>query len=248
MHQQLPRHIAIIMDGNGRWAQKHKRPRTYGHSQGASPARSITRECAKLGIEALTLYTFSTENWQRPQDEVGFLMKLLLRYMREETQELIDNNVRFRTIGFTNMLSPEIQAEAERLVQETAKNTGMILNIALSYGSRQEITTAVKQIAAEVKTGLLDPTEISEENISKNLFTHESPDPDLLIRTGGDQRISNFLLWQLAYAELYFTDVCWPDFTVEHLHEAINEFNLRERRFGRVLDHVGSDETAALKQ
>lgn len=244
MTSNLPRHIAIIMDGNGRWAQQHKRPRTYGHSQGATPARLITRECAKLGVEALTLYTFSTENWQRPEEEVGFLMKLLLRYMREETQELIDNNVRFRTVGFTHMLSPEIQAEADRLVRETAKNTGMFLNIALSYGSRQEITAAVSKLAKEVKAGVLKPEDISEEKIAQNLFTFESPDPDLLIRTGGDKRISNFLLWQLAYAELYFTDVCWPEFTVEHLHEAIREFNLRERRFGKVLNSGESDEHA----
>lgn len=238
MTQQPPRHIAIIMDGNGRWAQKHKRPRTYGHSQGASPARAITRECAKLGVEALTLYTFSTENWRRPQEEIGFLMKLLLRYMREETQELIDNNVRFRTVGLTHMLPPEIQAEAERLTRETAKNSGMILNIALSYGSRQEITNAVQRIAGDVKSGILEPSAITETDITQRLFTFESPDPDLLIRTGGDRRISNFLLWQLAYAELCFIDVCWPEFTVKHLHEAINEFNSRERRFGRVPQHA----------
>ncbi len=240
--RSLPRHIAIIMDGNGRWAQQRGRPRTYGHSQGATPARNITRECAKLGIEALTLYTFSTENWQRPQEEVGFLMKLLLRYMREETQELIDNNVRFRIVGFKEMLAPEIQAEADRLVRETAKNTGMFLNIALSYGSRQEIANAAKKIAEEVKAGKLEPAAVTEDEISKRLFTFESPDPDLLIRTGGDHRISNFLLWQLAYAELYFTDVCWPDFTMEHLHQAIEAFQSRERRFGLVLNNSYSDE------
>ncbi|NUM87947.1 MAG: isoprenyl transferase [Bdellovibrionales bacterium] len=224
------------MDGNGRWAQSRGQPRTFGHSKGAEPARMATKECHRLGVEALTLYTFSTENWQRPGEEVGFLMKLLLRYLREETQEIIDNNIRFRAVGFTETLAPEIRAEIDRLTKATGKNTGMFLNIALSYGSRQEITAAVKDIARAVKAGVCDPEKISEDTISRHLFTRESPDPDLLIRTGGDQRISNYLLWQLAYAELYFTDVCWPEFTKEELHKAIREFGERERRFGRVMN------------
>lgn len=231
---KLPRHIAIIMDGNGRWAQSQGHPRTFGHSKGAEPARMCTKECKRLGIEALTLYTFSTENWQRPGEEVGFLMKLLLRYLREETQEIIDNNIRFRAIGFTETLAPEIRAEIERLEHATKDNTGMFLNIALSYGSRQEITAAVKAIAEKVKNGTLSPSQVDEGVINRHLFTWESPDPDLLIRTGGDQRISNYLLWQLAYAELWFTDVCWPDFTKDELHRAIREFGERDRRFGRV--------------
>jgi undecaprenyl diphosphate synthase len=231
---KLPRHIAITMDGNGRWAEKRRHNRIFGHTRGVERAREITRECAKLGVEALTLYTFSTENWQRPALEVNFLMKLLLRYLKFETQEIIDNNLRFRAIGFTGMLPAGIQAELKRLREATARNTGMFLNVALSYGSRQEITEAVRRIAGRARAGELKPEAVSEETISRELFTHESPDPDLMIRTGGDQRISNFLLWQAAYAELYFTEVCWPDFTVGHLREALAAYEGRERRFGKV--------------
>jgi undecaprenyl diphosphate synthase len=232
--QNLPRHIAIIMDGNGRWAEKRRHNRIFGHTRGVDRAREITRECAKLGIEALTLYTFSTENWQRPALEVNFLMKLLLRYLKYETQEIIDNNLRFRGVGFTEMLPPNIQAELKRLEEATAKNTGMLLNIALSYGSRQELTYVVKKIAGRVKQGELDPDSIGEETISRELFTHESPDPDLMVRTGGDQRVSNFLLWQAAYSELYFTETCWPDFQVDDLKTALAAYENRERRFGKV--------------
>lgn len=233
---KLPRHIAIIMDGNGRWAEKRRHNRAFGHAKGVDRAREITRECAKLGVEALTLYTFSTENWQRPAMEINFLMKLLLRYLKNETQELIDNNLRFRAVGFTEMLPVNIQHELKRLENATAKNTGMYLNIALSYGSRQEITAAVRGLASEVAAGRLKPEEITEAKIAERLFTKESPDPDLMIRTGGDQRISNFLLWQSAYAEFYFTDLCWPDFKVENLHEALQTYSGRERRFGKVLN------------
>ncbi len=231
---KLPRHIAIIMDGNGRWAQSRRHSRVFGHARGVESARKITRECAKLGVEALTLYTFSTENWQRPVNEVNFLMKLLLRYLKYETQELIDNNLRFRAIGFTEMLPENIQLEIARLKRATEKNTGMFLNIALSYGSRQEILQATKSIASDVQSGKLRIDEISEDTIQNRLFTFESPDPDLMIRTGGDHRISNFLLWQSAYAELFFTPKCWPDFQVEDLREAIENFGSRERRFGKV--------------
>lgn len=234
--ESLPRHIAIIMDGNGRWARARRHNRAFGHAKGVDRAREITRECGKMGIEALTLYTFSTEDWQRPSLEVNFLMKLLLRYLKNETQELIDNNLRFRAVGFTEMLPQNIQQELARLTEATRKNTGMYLNIALSYGSRQEITHAVKNLAIQVQKGEISPNSITEEMISKNLFTHESPDPDLMIRTGGDQRISNFLLWQSAYAELYFADKCWPDFGVEDLKTAIAAYTNRERRFGKVLD------------
>lgn len=238
---KLPRHIAIIMDGNGRWAQKRLRNRTFGHSQGANIAREITKECAKLGVEALTLYTFSTENWQRPALEVNFLMRLLGKFLREEAWDLVQNNIRFRPIGFLHMLPEELQTELEKLRKATEKNTGMFLNIALSYGSRQEILQATKQIAEDVKMGKISSEEITEEFFSKQLFTHESPDPDLLIRTGGDHRISNYLLWQAAYAELYFTDICWPEFNTAELHKAIEEFTNRERRFGKV---IVSDEMA----
>lgn len=222
------------MDGNGRWAEKRRHNRIFGHTRGVDRAREITRECAKMRIEALTLYTFSTENWQRPALEVNFLMKLLLRYLKYETQEIIDNNLRFRGVGFTEMLPQNIQSELKRLEEATAKNTGMLLNIALSYGSRQELTHVVKKLARQAKQGELDPESIGEESISRELFTHESPDPDLMIRTGGDQRISNFLLWQAAYSELYFTETCWPDFQVEDLKAALSAYENRERRFGKV--------------
>lgn len=222
------------MDGNGRWAEKRRHNRIFGHTRGVNRAREITRECAKLGVEALTLYTFSTENWQRPALEVNFLMKLLHRYLKFETQEIVDNNLRFRAIGFTDMLPANIQAELKRLEEATANNTGMFLNIALSYGSRQELTYAVKKLAERVAEGSLAPSSINEEMISRELFTRESPDPDLMIRTGGDQRISNFLLWQSAYCELYFTDICWPDFEVADLHTAVSSYDNRERRFGKV--------------
>ena len=233
---RLPAHIAIIMDGNGRWAQRRRHNRAFGHARGVERAREIIRECAKFGVKALTLYTFSTENWQRPGTEVNFLMKLLLRYLKHETQELIDTNLRFRAVGFTHMMPTNIQMELARLQNATAKNTGMILNIALSYGSRQEITAVVKQLCEEAKAGTIHPQNVDENLINSRLFTHESPEPDLLIRTGGDQRISNFLLWQLAYAELYFTEKCWPDFQVSDLKDAVENYAVRERRFGKVLD------------
>ena len=242
--QKLPRHIAIIMDGNGRWAQKRRHNRTFGHAKGVERAREITRECAKIGVEALTLYTFSTENWQRPALEVNFLMRLLLRYLKNETQEIIDNNIRFRAVGFLSMMPENIQAELARLTRATEKNTGMILNIALSYGSRQELTHAMQNIAKRIASGELKSDQIEEATISQELFTRESPDPDLMIRTGGDQRISNFLLWQSAYAELYFTEKCWPEFMVSDLKEAIDVFSGRERRFGKVLDAVTNESRA----
>jgi len=231
---QLPRHIAIIMDGNGRWAEKRRHNRIFGHTRGVERARAVTRECARLKIEALTLYTFSTENWQRPALEVAFLMKLLLRYLKHETQEIVDNNLRFRAVGVSSMLPDNIQRELERLTRATQNNTGMILNIALSYGSRQEITAACQRLAARVAEGKIRSEDISEALINAELYTHESPDPDLVIRTGGDQRISNFLLWQAAYAELYFTERCWPDFGLDDLKAAITDFESRERRFGKV--------------
>jgi undecaprenyl diphosphate synthase len=224
------------MDGNGRWAEKRGHNRAFGHAKGVERAREITRECARLGVEALTLYTFSTENWQRPVSEVNFLMKLLSRYLTHEMKQIVDNNLRFRAIGNTGMLPENIQTELRKLQAGTVDNKGMYLNIALSYGSRQEITCAVRELAREALEGKISPAEISEEMISSRLYTKESPDPDLMIRTGGDQRISNFLLWQSAYSELYFTEKCWPDFGVEDLQEAIAVYASRERRFGKVLN------------
>ena len=231
---KLPRHIAIIMDGNGRWAEKRGHNRAFGHAKGVDRAREVTRECTRLGVEALTLYTFSTENWQRPASEVNFLMKLLSRYMKHEMKQIINNNLRFRAIGDIEMLAENIQAELRSLEAGTVENKGMLLNIALSYGSRQEITSAVKKIAAEVAAGRLHLDQIDEASISSRLYTWESPELDLVIRTGGDQRISNFLLWQAAYSELYFTEKCWPEFGVEDLQEAIAAYASRERRFGKV--------------
>lgn len=222
------------MDGNGRWAEKRGHNRAFGHAKGVERAREITRECARLGVEALTLYTFSTENWQRPASEVNFLMKLLSRYLTHEMKQIVDNNLRFRAIGNTGMLPENIQVELKKLERGTDANKGMFLNIALSYGSRQEITCVMQALAKEVAAGKLRPEDITEERISQRLYTFESPDPDLVIRTGGDQRISNFLLWQSAYAELYFTEKCWPDFGVEDLQEAIAVYASRERRFGKV--------------
>ncbi len=222
------------MDGNGRWAKKRGHNRAFGHAKGVERAREITRECARLGVEALTLYTFSTENWQRPASEVNFLMKLLSRYLTHEMKQIVDNNLRFRAVGNTSMLPENIQQELRKLEAGTNQNRGMYLNIALSYGSRQEITNAVKSIARDAVNGKLTPEQITEELISSRLYTWESPDPDLVIRTGGDQRISNFLLWQSAYSELYFTEKCWPDFGVEDLQEAIAVYASRERRFGKV--------------
>lgn len=231
---KLPRHIAIIMDGNGRWAEKRGHNRAFGHAKGVDRAREITRECTRLGVEALTLYTFSTENWQRPASEVNFLMKLLSRYMKHEMKQIINNNLRFRAIGDLGMLAENIQTELRSLEAGTAGNKGMLLNIALSYGARQEITAAVKKIAEEVAAGRMQPSQVNEDSISSRLYTWESPELDLVIRTGGDQRISNFLLWQAAYSELYFTEKCWPDFGVEDLQEAIAAYAARERRFGKV--------------
>lgn len=231
---QLPRHIAIIMDGNGRWAQNKFQPRTFGHAQGVERAREIIRECSRLGVEALTLYTFSTENWQRPALEVHFLMKLLSRYLSSESKELQENNVQFHSIGMRSLLPEEVQQEILRLEKLTSANTGLKLNLALSYGSRQEITEALKKIVSDVKDGKLELSQINEDTVTGALYTAGQPEPDLLIRTGGDCRISNFLLWQLAYAELYFTDIFWPDFTKEELAKAIDSFGQRDRRFGKV--------------
>jgi undecaprenyl diphosphate synthase len=239
--QKVPRHIAIIMDGNGRWAQSHNKPRTFGHAEGVERAREITRECSRLGVESLTLYTFSTENWQRPAFEVNFLMKLLTRYLANESRELIENNVRFKSIGMRSLLPQEVQKEIIRLEEISSKNTGLTLNLALSYGSRQEITEAAKSLAKKIESGELRSQDIDENMFEGQLFTAGQAAPDLLIRTGGDQRISNFLLWQIAYAELVFLPVCWPDFKVEQLTQALEEFAARERRFGKVNE---SDESS----
>lgn len=231
--EKLPRHIAIIMDGNGRWAKKRGMPRTLGHKKGAENVVKITRAMKESGVKYLTLYAFSTENWQRSKDEVDALMQLLNEYLDKELKEIMDNNVRIVFIGERYMLSDSIQAKMIFLEKESEKNTDLTLCIALSYGSRQEILSAVKKIAAKVKEGSMDISQITQDVFSEELYTKEIPDPDVLIRTSGEQRISNYLLWQSAYTELFFTNTLWPDFGKDELWDIINKFNHRERRYGK---------------
>ncbi len=231
--KNICRHIAIIMDGNGRWAKKRGMPRTFGHKKGAENVVKITRAMKESGVKYLTLYAFSTENWQRSKDEVDALMQLLNEYLDKELKEIMDNNVRIVFIGERYMLSDSIQAKMAFLEKESEKNTDLTLCIALSYGSRQEILSAVKKIAAKVKEGSIDISQITQDVFSEELYTKEIPDPDVLIRTSGEQRISNYLLWQSAYTELFFTNTLWPDFGKDELWDIINKFNHRERRYGK---------------
>ncbi|MCU7200662.1 isoprenyl transferase [Turicibacter sanguinis] len=228
----LPQHIAIILDGNGRWAKKRGLPRTAGHQEGAMNVREITKLCGKLGVKALTVYAFSTENWKRPEEEVKFLMKLPLKFFDEFAPELIENDIRLKVIGNTEDLPTELQEKIRELSHQTKDNQTMTLTIALNYGSQDEIKQAVQQIAKEVKAGELKVEEITEDVIENHLMTHDLPPLDLMIRTSGEQRISNYLLWQLAYAELFFTSVAWPDFKENQLYEAIYDYQKRNRRFG----------------
>lgn len=230
---KLPRHIAIIMDGNGRWATEKGHDRLYGHFHGVESVRDIVEGCAELGIEYLTLYAFSTENWDRPEYEVTGLMELLVETIRNEVETLNKNNIRLHVIGNMNMLPDYAKTALNEALELTGKNTGLNLVMALSYSSRWEMVEAVKSIAEDVKKGLLDPTLINQEVLQQYLSTSNFPDPELMIRTSGEYRISNFLLYQLAYAELYFTNVRWPDFRKENLYEAILNFQGRERRFGK---------------
>lgn len=236
--EKLPRHIAIIMDGNGRWAKEKGQDRLFGHFHGVESVRNIVEGCAELGIENLTLYAFSTENWDRPADEVTGLMELLIDTIRQEVSTLNKNNIRLHVVGDMNMLPASARNELEEAITETGANTGLNLIMALSYSSRWEITNAVKQIAVEVTEGRLDPASISQETIKSYLCTAEFPDPELMIRTSGEFRISNFLLYQLAYSELYFTDTLWPDFRKENLYEAILDYQRRERRFGKTSEQL----------
>lgn len=230
--ERLPQHIAIIMDGNGRWAKKRGLPRSMGHRAGVEALRDIVKTCSNLGVKVLTLYAFSTENWRRPKDEVGVLMTLLTEYLRRELHELHENKVTIRTLGDISLLPLEAQKELEKSVAKTQNNPGLILNLALNYGGRAELTRAVKEIAGEVKQGKRLPEEINEELISSCLFTAGLPDPDLLIRTSGEMRLSNFMLWQLAYTEIVVLDQFWPDFNPKALLDAIREYQQRDRRFG----------------
>jgi undecaprenyl diphosphate synthase len=230
----LPKHIAIIMDGNGRWAQAKARPRTFGHIKGARVAKSIITACAKKKIEYLTLYAFSTENWLRPANEVVFLMTLLRRYLKKETDTLVRQNIRFQVVGDMNRIPTDILKAIQYATEITKNNTGMTLVFALSYGARQELSLAVQKLAQQVQSGNLLPSEIDESLIQSNLQTYSMPDPDLIIRTSGEQRLSNFFLWQAAYSELYFTDTLWPDFKDFDLDLAIIDFLKRKRRFGKI--------------
>jgi len=229
----VPRHLAVIMDGNGRWAAARGLPRVAGHEAGADSVREIVRACGRLGVEVLTLYSFSTENWSRPDDEVHALMLLLERYLREERADLNENNVQLLAIGHLHRLPAPVRAGLQAVCAATAQNTGLKLVLALSYGGRAEIVDAVRRVAARVAVGELAPSEIDEATISAHLYTAGLPDPDLLVRTSGELRLSNFLLWQVAYAELYVTDVLWPDFREPHLIDAFRAFTARERRFGK---------------
>ncbi len=233
-YNNLPSHIGIIMDGNGRWAKKRGLPRSAGHSAGADTLKRIVKHANKMGIKYITVYAFSTENWRRPKEEVDFLMSLLLSYLRDAKRTLAEENVVIRVIGLKKELSEEIQEQIVETENYTKDNTGVVLNIAVNYGSREELTGAVKAICERVKNGELDQAAITPEAISEALYTSGQPDPDLIIRTSGEERISNFLLWQLAYSELWFTDKLWPDFSVNDFEEAICDFQHRGRRFGGV--------------
>jgi undecaprenyl diphosphate synthase len=230
----LPRHVAIIMDGNGRWAKQRNLPRVEGHRQGAESARTIIRASGELGVKYLTLYAFSAENWNRPKDEVDALMKYLIHYLKTETPELNKNNVRLEVIGQIWRLPENVQEHLKKSLQTLSKNSGLTLVMALSYGSRIEIVDAVRRIAEKVQHGKLDPAEVTEEVISQHLWTRNIPDPDLLIRTSGEMRVSNFLLWQISYAELVITPTLWPDFRKPQLFAALEEYARRHRRFGGV--------------
>lgn len=235
---RLPEHVAIIMDGNGRWAKAQGHPRSYGHQEGVVSVHKIMDAVTRLGLRYLTLYTFSTENWNRPEEEVQALMSLMVTAIHRETPNMMEKNVRLTAIGDLSRLRPDAYATLQECINTTAGNTGTTLVLALSYSSRWEITEAVRQIAREVSEGQLRAEEITEAMVTDHLTTKGIPDPDLLIRTGGEQRISNFLLWQLSYAEFYFTEVFWPEFREEELYEAILYYQSRERRFGKTSEQL----------
>ena len=235
---QLPKHLAIIMDGNGRWAKQKGKLRVFGHEKGSKAVKQVIEGCAELGVKNLTLYAFSTENWNRPKLEVQTLMKLLISSLKKEIKTLQKNNIKLNAIGNLNDLPTAVYKELIDVIELTKSNSNLTLTLALSYGSRDELINAVKQISIKVKNNIISLENIEESIINEHLYTHNLPDVDLLIRTSGEQRISNFLLWQIAYAELYFTDVLWPDFTKEHLYEAIIEYQKRERRFGKTSEQL----------
>ena len=234
----LPKHIAIIMDGNGRWAKQRGMLRAFGHENGTKAVREVVECCAELGVNNLTLYAFSTENWNRPKLEVDTLMKLLVTSLKKEIKTLQDNNIRLQAIGNLNLLPKKVHNELLEVINKTKQNTRLKLILALSYGSREELINAIKVISNKVKNNIISEESVDESIINEHLYTRNLPNVDLLIRTSGEQRISNFLLWQIAYAELYFTKVLWPDFTREHLYEAVIEYQKRERRFGKTSEQL----------
>lgn len=240
-NNNIPQHIAIIMDGNGRWATERGKPRSYGHQAGVETVRRITSECTRLGVKYLTLYTFSTENWNRPETEIAALMGLVLSSLEDEI--FMKNNVRFKVIGDIERLPVEVQRKLQETIDHTANNTAMTMVVALSYSARWEITKAMKDIAQKALDGQLSVDDITEDTVSQNLTTASIPDPDLLIRTGGELRISNYLLWQIAYSELYFCDTFWPDFNEADLHKAIADYQHRQRRFGKTGKQVEAEES-----
>jgi undecaprenyl diphosphate synthase len=230
--EKLPRHIAVIMDGNGRWAQQKGLPRIEGHRQGAESVRRVTEECSRLGIEQLTLFCLSSENWKRPADEIDFLMELLQRYMVEQRSTIMEHNIQVKVIGRREGLSENALQEIDKTVALSGANSGLKVCLAINYGGRAELVDAMKSIAKEIQAGRLKPDDIDEKTIDGQLYTAGMPEPDLLIRTAGEMRISNFLLWQISYAELWVTDCCWPDFDEGQLHKAIESYTSRDRRFG----------------
>ena len=234
----LPKHLAIIMDGNGRWAKKKGYLRALGHESGTKSVREVVETCAKLGIENLTLYAFSTENWNRPKLEVKLLMNILINSLQDELKTLNDNNIRLNSIGNLSLLPKSAQKKLQEVIETTKNNSRMVLTLALSYGSREELINVVKNISNKVKNNIISIDSIDESIINQHLYTQDLPEVDLLIRTSGEHRISNFLLWQIAYAELYFTDVLWPDFKEDDLYEAIISYQKRERRFGKTSEQI----------
>ncbi|WP_337864709.1 isoprenyl transferase [Ignavibacterium sp.] len=235
---EIPKHIAIIMDGNGRWAKKRGLPRVAGHKRGVDTVKDIVEACAEIGVKYLTLYTFSTENWKRPKDEVSTLMRLLLNSLKDRVDELCENDIKLTTIGDTDALPYEVQKQLKADIERTKNNKKMVLNLALSYSGRWEILEAVKKISKAVEKGDIRAEEINEKLFSQFLTTKDLPDPDLVIRTSGEFRVSNFLLWQIAYSEFVITDIYWPDFNRHHLYESIRAFQKRERRFGKVSEQI----------
>ena len=230
----LPEHLAIIMDGNGRWAKKRFMPRSMGHRAGAAKFKAITRYCSKIGIKYLTVYAFSTENWKRPEEEVGALMGLFKQYLKDALEDLLNDDIKIRFLGDTSMFSADLQELIAETIETGKTRTGMVLNLAMNYGSRAEITRAAQNLAEQVKNGTLQPSEITEQMLSDHMYTYGEPDPDLIIRPSGECRLSNFLLWQSAYSELIFMVVLWPDFTTEDLEHCLDEYAKRNRRFGGV--------------